>query len=94
MPLFTRESPGYDEGQTNDGGARMLEHFVRLERSDDNKESRVSEDDVYRKLKQLLAPFVLRRKKDEVLAQLIPPKVSFITIQHVLQESSLISNSF
>jgi SWI/SNF-related matrix-associated actin-dependent regulator 1 of chromatin subfamily A len=84
MPLFTRESSGYDEGQANGGCARMLEHFVRLERSGEHKDSIVSEDDAYRKLKQLLAPFVLRRKKDEVLSQIIPPKVSFVSIQRIL----------
>lgn len=45
----------------------MLEHFVSLEGGADSVEA-------YRKLKQLFAPFVLRRKKEDVL-QLLPPKI-------------------
>ena len=44
----------------------MLEHFVSMEGGADSAEA-------YRKLKQLFAPFVLRRKKEDVL-QLLPPK--------------------
>jgi SWI/SNF-related matrix-associated actin-dependent regulator 1 of chromatin subfamily A len=47
----------------------MLQHFVTLEGG------KVSTDEeAYRKLKQLFAPFVLRRKKDDVLNQVLPPK--------------------
>jgi len=74
MPLFSREASTFDEDDKNDGGARMLEYFVRLEASDKCANSTVSKEDAYRKLKQLLAPFVLRRRKDEVLGQWLPPK--------------------
>lgn len=47
----------------------MLQHFVSLEGQKGS-----SDEAAYRKLKQLFAPFVLRRKKSEVLQQIIPPK--------------------
>lgn len=73
MPLFSQAS-SFDEDDKNDGGARMLEYFVRLEAVDKKKNSIVSQEEAYRKLKQLLAPFVLRRCKHEVLSQWLPPK--------------------
>ncbi|KAG7363574.1 SNF2 family helicase [Nitzschia inconspicua] len=70
MPLFSRSSSSLDDD--NDKGSyteQMLKHFVdeKLEGQDDHEKA-------YSKLKQLFAPFVLRRKKDEVIAQLLPPK--------------------
>ncbi|KAL3768302.1 hypothetical protein ACHAW5_007965 [Stephanodiscus triporus] len=81
MPLFDRKTKsskrkrGYDNDSDddNDGGERMLEYFVQLEGgSDDSK--------AYRKLKQLFAPFVLRRKKEDVLSQILPPKTRQVDI--------------
>lgn len=76
MPLFdsrtkSSKSKGFDSDDENgsDGGERMLEHFVHLEAGDG------SDAAAYRKLKQLFAPFVLRRKKSDVLSQIMPPKV-------------------
>ena len=46
----------------------MLEHFVHLEAAKGGDAA------AYRKLKQLFAPFVLRRKKSDVLSQIMPPK--------------------
>jgi SWI/SNF-related matrix-associated actin-dependent regulator 1 of chromatin subfamily A len=78
MPLFTRQVTSFDENDSrNDGGARMLEHFVRLEAIDKNSEH-FGEEQVYKKLKQLLAPFVLRRLKSEVLAQWLPSKIRHV----------------
>ncbi len=77
MPLFTREASGFDDENGNDGGARMLEHFVRIELLKENNSSakkQITQDQAYTKLKQLLAPFVLRRCKDDVLPQWLPPK--------------------
>lgn len=77
MPLFTKEASGFDDENGNDGGARMLEHFVRIELLKDSKNSknqRITQDQAYAKLKQLLAPFVLRRCKLDVLHQWLPPK--------------------
>ncbi len=77
MPLFTREVSGFDDEAGNDGGARMLEYFVRMELLKENKSGaskQVTQDQAYTKLKQLLAPFVLRRCKDDVLPQWLPPK--------------------
>lgn len=67
MRLFSRKTQEFgDEG--NDGGARMLQHFVSLDnRGNDDAEA-------YRKLKELFAPFVLRRRKQDVLSQIMPPK--------------------
>ena len=77
MPLFTREASGFDDENGNDGGARMLEHFVRIELLKENNAGtnmQITQDQAYTKLKQLLAPFVLRRCKDDVLPQWLPPK--------------------
>lgn len=74
MPLFSREASSFDEDNKNDGGARMLEYFVRLEATDKRTNKAVSQEESYRKLKHLLAPFVLRRCKDEVLGQWLPAK--------------------
>ncbi len=81
MPLFQtktkakkrkrRKDDHDDDDDDNDGGERMLEHFVQLEGGADDDEK------AYLKLKQLFAPFVLRRKKDDVLSMIMPPKVRF-----------------
>lgn len=67
MPLFSRGSDSMDE--TDNKGERMLLHFVDAE-----KEQSGDEQVAYKKLKHLFAPFVLRRKKEDVIAQLLPPK--------------------
>jgi SNF2 family DNA or RNA helicase len=77
MPFFkSGNKTGWedDEGKKNDGGLSMLEYFVSLEKKGKGGES--SDEAIYRKLKQLFAPFVLRRKKEDVLSQSMPPKVS------------------
>jgi hypothetical protein len=53
----------------------MLQHFVSLESSNVSTGDDANEA-AYRNLKQLFAPFVLRRKKIDVLSQIMPPKVS------------------
>jgi SWI/SNF-related matrix-associated actin-dependent regulator 1 of chromatin subfamily A len=81
MPLFDRKTKsskrkrGYDNDSDddNDGGERMLEYFVQLEGGSDDAKA-------YRKLKQLFAPFVLRRKKEDVLSQILPPKTRQVDI--------------
>eukprot|EP00553_Chaetoceros_curvisetus_P005978 CAMPEP_0204619532 /NCGR_PEP_ID=MMETSP0717-20131115/5877_1 /ASSEMBLY_ACC=CAM_ASM_000666 /TAXON_ID=230516 /ORGANISM="Chaetoceros curvisetus" /LENGTH=105 /DNA_ID=CAMNT_0051633551 /DNA_START=131 /DNA_END=445 /DNA_ORIENTATION=+ len=74
MPLFTRQASNFEEGNTNDGGERMLEHFVRIEALNGNgkNNANVSQEEAYQKLKQLFAPFVLRRSKDD-LGRVLPP---------------------
>lgn len=72
MPLFSSKASSYDfesRSANNDGGESMLAHFVSLE-----GRRGTSDEEAYRKLKQLFAPFVLRRKKDDVLSQIMPPK--------------------
>lgn len=83
MPLFDRKTKsskrkrGYDgdEDDDNDGGERMLEYFVHLEGGAAGDDA-----EAYRKLKQLFAPFVLRRKKEDVLGQILPPKTRTVDI--------------
>jgi len=71
MPLFSRKSDSsFDDSRENDGGEGMLEHFVSLE----GAKGVSDEAEAYRKLKLLFAPFVLRRKKADVLSQIMPPK--------------------
>ena len=85
MPLFTnknksssrRNDSGDEDDKGDDGGERMLEYFVHLEGGVGGDENT---DNAYQKLKQLFAPFVLRRKKSDVLNQIMPPKVS-LTIE-------------
>jgi len=69
MPLFSKGSDSLDEEGVDNVGDRMLQHFVDAEMAKSG-----DEESAYRKLKQLFAPFVLRRKKNDVIAQLLPPK--------------------
>lgn len=78
MPLLSRKGGGtleYDGDTKTDGGASLLENFASLEAPG------VSKDDdnnmAYKMLKQLFAPFVLRRRKADALKQL-PKKVCFV----------------
>lgn len=79
MPFFSPPSSGgdsFDFGDEikNDGGESMLQHFVSIEGSDLSKGD--ASEAAYKKLKQLFAPFVLRRRKVDALKQLMPEKVS------------------
>ena len=81
MPLFSRKSQGFEGNEDgSDGGSRMLQHFVSLDRKGSDDAA------AYRKLKELFAPFVLRRRKQDVLAQIMPPKtrkVEFVELDPV-----------
>mmetsp|Transcript_27842 Transcript_27842/g.31267 ORF Transcript_27842/g.31267 Transcript_27842/m.31267 type:complete len:1081 (-) Transcript_27842:1872-5114(-) len=66
MPLFSSAGAAFDE--QDNYIEQMLKHFV------DDKVEDGDEQVAYRKLKQLFAPFVLRRKKEDVIAQLLPKK--------------------
>ncbi|GKY99931.1 hypothetical protein MPSEU_000946700 [Mayamaea pseudoterrestris] len=93
MPLFgSRKYKSYEEEDANDGGEFMLHHFVQLEKGEDS-----SDEAAYRKLKQLFAPFVLRRKKEDVLGQIVPPKTVRVDYVELDQKArsvydSIISN--
>jgi SWI/SNF-related matrix-associated actin-dependent regulator 1 of chromatin subfamily A len=81
MPLFSRKSAAFDDNDQNDGGASMLQHFVDLEGG-----KGYTDKTVFKKLKQLFAPFVLRRSKDDVLSQILPAKerkVEFVELDSV-----------
>jgi len=74
MPLFSKGSESFeDDDEGTSVGDRMLQHFVDAEQEKSGDE-RVA----YAKLKQLFAPFVLRRKKDDVIAQLLPSKTKVV----------------
>ena len=47
----------------------MLQYFVSLETG-----GKMDYQTAFRKLKKLFSPFVLRRRKDDVLSQIMPPK--------------------
>ena len=64
------DDEGHNKNSRDDGGQSMLQHFVSLEK----KGVKVDDATAYQKLKQLFAPFVLRRRKQQVLHQLMPPK--------------------
>lgn len=72
MPLF--QSRG--EEMNNDGGVKLLEQITKSDRSSKtSSKTNTEEERVYKNLKQLLAPFILRRKKDHVVGQALPPKI-------------------
>ena len=58
----------------------MLEYFVSVQEGEKNKsnDGRGGDAQAYRKLKQLLAPFCLRRRKDECLKQIMPEKTRVV----------------
>jgi len=66
MPLFSKAGASFEE--KDNYTEQMLKHFV------DDKVENEDEQSAYKKLKQLFAPFVLRRKKDDVISQLLPKK--------------------
>jgi SNF2 family DNA or RNA helicase len=66
MPLFSKASSPFEE--TDNHTEQMLKHFV------DETAEHGDEQTAYKKLKHLFAPFVLRRRKDDVIAQLLPKK--------------------
>ncbi|GMI00115.1 hypothetical protein TrVE_jg570 [Triparma verrucosa] len=74
MPFFKKpKGGGWDDEKevSNDGGARMLSYFVELSKGGGD-----AKKDAYEKLKNLMAPFVLRRKKEVALKQMLPSKTS------------------
>lgn len=72
MPLFGKsKSNGFEEDSGFDGGESMLQHFVSIEAKQDGIHDNQA---AYVKLKQLFSPFVLRRRKEDVLSQILPPK--------------------
>lgn len=87
MPLFSRKSSDeYDESQGHDGGESMLQYFVSIQADSNDVEA-------YRKLKQLFSPFVLRRRKDDVLRQILPPKEQRVEFVELDPESRLRYNA-
>jgi len=66
MPLFSKAGSPFED--TDNYTDQMLKHFV------DETAEHGDEQTAYKKLKQLFAPFVLRRRKDDVIAQLLPKK--------------------
>jgi SWI/SNF-related matrix-associated actin-dependent regulator of chromatin subfamily A containing DEAD/H box 1 len=72
MPLFSRSGSSLDDDGNHDKDGyttQMLKHFV-----DETSAKGDDHHKAYAKLKQLFAPFVLRRKKEDVLQQVLPPK--------------------
>ena len=90
MPLFSKRnsSDNYDDEKTNDGGENMLRHFVSLERG-----ATSTDEAAYLKLKQLFAPFVLRRRKVDVLSQVMPPKTQKVEIVELDSEARSLYDS-
>ena len=75
--LFKKKYNTYEEKEHEDGGAGMLTHFVqdmKKNQRGDRGDNVTTDEDCYRKLKTLMAPFILRRKKAKVLAQILPAK--------------------
>ena len=66
----------------------MLQHFVDVE-----MEQIGDEQVAYKKLKQLFAPFVLRRKKEDVISQLLPPKQRLVEFVELDETGRAIYNS-
>ncbi|CAB9509350.1 CHD3-type chromatin-remodeling factor [Seminavis robusta] len=90
MPLFSQKTGEFDE-HDSDGGLSMLQHFVNLQEGNGgNKES--TNEFAYRKLNQLFAPFVLRRRKKDVLSQIIPPKTYQVEMVELGDQARTIYN--
>ncbi len=90
MPLFSRHSSEFED-DTRDGVEGMLQHFVSAQGQG------VDDRTAYAKLKQLFSPFVLRRRKQDVLSQILPPKtrqVEFVDLEPAGRElyDSVLSN--
>lgn len=81
MPLFGRDESFLDEDGSGAAavGERMLQHFVEHEKIEEHGDEQMA----YKKLKHLFAPFVLRRKKSDVIAQLLPPKERIVEFVHL-----------
>jgi SNF2 family DNA or RNA helicase len=75
MPIFAEagSSSGWDDNDSKD--SRMIEYFRRLESTSKGSKSKSENTPMIKQLKQLLAPFILRRKKDDVMNQMLPPKM-------------------
>mmetsp|Transcript_4548 Transcript_4548/g.6555 ORF Transcript_4548/g.6555 Transcript_4548/m.6555 type:complete len:808 (+) Transcript_4548:927-3350(+) len=71
MPLFGRQgSSNFDDSENEQNvEERMLHYFVEHEKIEGGDDQQA-----YQKLKRLFAPFVLRRKKIDVISQMLPPK--------------------
>jgi SWI/SNF-related matrix-associated actin-dependent regulator 1 of chromatin subfamily A len=99
MPLFKKKKKsGYsDEIEEEDGGAKMLSHFVSLKSDKINNNGEeggeIDENSGYQKLSLLMAPFVLRRRKDQVLSQILPPKMQVLKKVKMSKETSEIYNN-
>jgi SWI/SNF-related matrix-associated actin-dependent regulator 1 of chromatin subfamily A len=75
MPVFADAgSRGSAESDDNSKDCAMIEYFRSLESNAKGGKSNTDSTSMIQQLKQLLAPFILRRKKDDVMSQLIPPK--------------------
>ena len=84
MPLFSSKANKFED-DSGGGSDHMLQYFVELEGGGAS-----NEEYAYKKLKQLFAPFVLRRKKDDVLSQVIPPKkrkVVFVELDETARQT-------
>lgn len=68
----------------------MLQHFVSLESGGTGKSDYQA---AFRKLKKLFSPFVLRRRKDDVLSQIMPPKEKKVEMVELDAEARLRYNS-
>jgi len=88
MPLFSRKSGGFDDEEGgSDGGESMLQHFVSMQAEGG---AEVDDTRAYKKLKQLFAPFVLRRRKRDVLKQIMPPKEKKVELVELTESSKLV----
>lgn len=65
----------------------MLQHFVSMQKGDDDHAA------AYAKLKQLFSPFVLRRRKADVLSQILPPKVRKVEFVSMTKSARIIYDS-
>ena len=71
MPIFAElQSASNNHDDPASCAERMLQHLVQ----EDTTTTTTDERTAYEKLKQLFAPFVLRRRKEQVLHQIMPPK--------------------
>lgn len=91
MPLFSDAgSKNSDDINDNSKDCAMIEYFRSLESKANTDKNNATCTTMIQQLKQLLAPFILRRKKDDVMSQLIPPKtrkVEFVPFDQGVKET-------
>jgi len=91
MPIFadTGSRASFERDDDSKTSA-LIEYFKSFESKAKVGKDNPENTSMIQQLKQLLAPFILRRKKEDVMSQLIPPKtrtVEFVPFDACMQQT-------